>query len=150
MNPSRLSLLFAAALSSAALMISGCSKADNAPSPVDQVKAGATDVANSVSDTWDSVKDYTYDKRVEFTASFGRMTGQIDDKAKDWKAKGSASASSDRAGAIKDYDDARADLKAQLKDLDNATADTWADAKDKVAQAWKHVQSAYDKMTSST
>jgi hypothetical protein len=149
MKTSRLFLLFAAAMSSAALMISGCSKSDNATSPTDQVKADASAVANSVSDSWDSIKDYTYDKRVEFTASFSRMTGRVDDQARDWKAKASSSASADRASAIKDYDDARADLKARLKDLDNATADTWADAKDKVDQAWKHVQSAYDKMTAS-
>jgi len=149
MKTSRFLLLFAAVLSPAALIFSGCSKGDTSSTPVDQVKAGAADVSNTVSDSWDSIKDYTYDKRVEFTASFSRMTGKIDDQASDWKAKASSSASADRASAVKDYDDARADLKAKVKDLDNATADTWADAKDKVNQAWKHVQSTYDKMTAS-
>jgi hypothetical protein len=149
MNPSRLFLLLAAAASSVALMLAGCSKSDTASTPVDQVKAGAADVAATASDSWDSVKDYTYDKRVEFTASIGRMTARFDDKSREWKDKASDSTSADRASAVKDYDDARADLKAKLTDLDNATADTWADAKDKVAQAWKRVQAAYDKVTAS-
>ena len=93
MNPSRLFLLLAAAASSVALMLAGCSKSDTASTPVDQVKAGAADVAATASDSWDSVKDYTYDKRVEFTASIGRMTARFDDKSREWKDKASDSTS---------------------------------------------------------
>ena len=77
------------------------------------------------------------------------MTGRFDDKMRDWKAKATDASSNDRASAMKDYDDARADLKTKLTDLGNSTADTWADAKDKVAQSWKHVQASYDKVTGS-
>jgi hypothetical protein len=150
MKTSYLFFLFAAVASPAALIFSGCSKTDTT-SAGDQVKAAATSVTNAVSDSWDNIKDYTYDRRVEFSASIDRMTVQLDNKTSDLKAKFAAApdtASKDRASAMKDYDDARADLKAKLADLGNATADTWADAKDKVAQSWKHVQAAYDKVTS--
>jgi hypothetical protein len=149
MKPSRFFLLLATIVSPAALIISGCSKPDTTATATDQVKAAATDVANTASDSWDSIKDYTYDRRVEFTASIDRMTGRFDDKMRDWKAKATDASSNDRASAMKDYDDARADLKTKLTDLGNSTADTWADAKDKVAQSWKHVQASYDKVTGS-
>ena len=133
------SLLLLAVLSPAAFLTSSCAKSD---STADKVQATATD-------SWDSIKDYTYDRRVEFTASIDRMTGRFDDKMRDWKAKATDASSNDRASAMKDYDDARADLKTKLTDLGNSTADTWADAKDKVAQSWKHVQASYDKVTGS-
>jgi hypothetical protein len=150
MKPSRLLLLLTAIVSPAALLICGCTKTDSTATPADQVKAGAADVASSASDSWDSIKDYAYDKRVEFSASVSRMAKRSDDETDQLKAKMTATSSSDRASAMKDYDDARADLKAKLTALDHATADTWADAKDKVAQAWKHVQATYDKLTSTT
>src|SRR5665213_1723346 len=87
MKTSRFFLLLAAVMSPAALMISGCSKSDTASSPADQVKAGASDVADKVSDSWDSIKDYTYDRRVEFTASIDRMTARFDDKTRELKTK---------------------------------------------------------------
>jgi len=148
MKPSRLLLLLTAIVG--ALLICGCSKTDSTATPVDQVKAGTADVASSASDSWDSIKDYAYDRRVEFSASISRMAQRLDDQTDKLKARMTATSSSDRSSATKDYDDARADLKAKLTALDNATADTWADAKDKVAQAWKHVQSAYDKVTSTS
>jgi hypothetical protein len=141
----------------AALVWSGCSKNDNASTAVDKaaadVKGVAVSVKASVSDSWDGIKDYTLEKRAEFSASMDRMAGTMDDKTNELKAKfagATDSASKDRESAVTEYDQARADLKSRLSDLGNATADTWADAKEKVAQAWKRVQAAYNKLTSST
>ena len=143
MKTSRLFLLLASLAGPAALLFSGCSKWDDTPSTT-------TKVSDAVSDSWTSIKDYTYDKRVEFSASIDRMSAKMDDGTKAVKAKFAGvpdTASRDRESAEKDYDAARADLKARLVDLSNASADTWADAKAKVAQAWQHVQAAYDKLT---
>jgi outer membrane murein-binding lipoprotein Lpp len=157
MKTSRLLLLLAAGLSPVALLMTGCSKTDTASSDADKVKADASavaaDVKTAASDSWDSIKDYTYEKRVEFSASMDRMSVQLDDKTREIKAKFTgvpAATSKDRDSAVAEYDAARADLKARLADLSNATADTWADAKAKVAEAWKHVHAAYEKVKASS
>jgi hypothetical protein len=150
------SLLFLVATLGPALAIGavGCSKSDNsaASSNLQDAKAAVTnaavDVKNAAVDSWDSLKDYTYDKRVEFSASMDRMEKSMDDKIAEEKAQAPSTLSADKQAAIKDYDDAKADLKARLTDLGNATADTWADAKAKVAAAWQRVKADYDKATS--
>jgi len=140
----------------AALLMSSCSKTSSTSTTVEKVKADAKEVAADVkataSDSWDSIKDFTYEKRADFSASIDRMAAQFDDKARELRAKvagATDAASKDRESAIKEYDEARADLKSRLSELGNATADTWADAKEKVAQAWKRVQAAYDKVKAS-
>jgi hypothetical protein len=153
------SLLFLLATLGPALVLgsAGCSKSDTSAASVsaqnakDAVKDAAVDVKNAAVDSWDSVRDYTYDRRVEFSASMDRMDKSMDDRIADLKAKASNapdSAKSDKDAAIKDYDDARADLKARLTDLGNATSDTWADAKAKVSDAWKRTKAAYERATS--
>jgi hypothetical protein len=47
---------------------------------------------------------------------------------------------------MKEYDAARADLKSKLSDLSKATADTWADSKASVAESWKRLRAAYEKV----
>ena len=157
MKTSRLFLSIVTVTGLAALSLSGCNKGNDASTNMDTVKTDAKNIANDVktaaSDSWDSVKDYTYDKRKEFSDSFDRMTAKLDENARELKSKvagASDTASNDREKAVKEYDKARADLKSNLSDLGNATADTWADAKEKVAQSWKSVQAAYEKLTSST
>lgn len=120
-------------------LFGGCSKTDkdNAAAVVQDIKVTATD-------TWDSIKDFTFERHDEFKASIERMSKSLDDHVADLRAKAPAVAASDKEAALKEYDDARADLKASLVDLGNATADTWADAKVKVAAAWHRVQVAYD------
>jgi hypothetical protein len=145
MNTQR--FLLALTLVPAVLFISGgCSRQDK-----DNVSAVAQDIKTTAIDSWDSVKDYTFEKRVEFSASMDRMSASMDDNIAAAKAKLSSTpdtASKDKAAAIKDYDDARADLKAKLSDLNNATSDTWADAKAKVSDAWQRVKAAYARATS--
>jgi hypothetical protein len=133
---------------------SGCSKSDTstASSNVQDAKQAVTDAAvnvkNATVDGWNSLKDYTYEKRAEFSASMDRTTKSMDDKIAEERAQAPSAVSADKQAAIRDYDDARADLKARLADLGNATADTWADAKAKVAAAWERVKADYDKATS--
>ena len=135
----------------------GCSKSESskAQEVAQDIKTTAKDVAADVKtaaiDTWDSIKDFTFDRRSDFSASIDRMAKGLDAKVADLKAKASTvpdAAAKDREAAIKEYDEARADLRARLTDLGNATADGWAEAKAKVAASWEKVEAAYKKATS--
>ncbi len=154
MKSSRTLLYLLSAIGPTLLIGTGCSKSDtsSASTAVQDAKTAVTnaavDVKNAAVDTWDNIRDYTYDKRVDFSASIDRMDKKMDDKIAEEKAQAPDTLSKDKQAAIKDYDDARADLKAKLADLGNATADTWADAKAKVSEAWQRVKADYDKATS--
>jgi hypothetical protein len=123
-----------AALPVALLVAGGCSRADK-----DNASAVAQDIKTTAVDSWDSIKDYTFEKKAEFSAYMSRMSDSMDAKVAQAKSSGKS---------MPDYDDAKADLKKSLTDLDNATADTWADAKAKVDKAWARVKADYDKATS--
>jgi len=154
MKSSRTLLYLLSAIGPAILFGPGCSKSDtsSASATAQDAKTAVTnaavDVKNAAVDTWDSVRDYTYEKRTDFSASLDRMDRKMDDKIAEEKAQAPDTLSKDKQAAIKDYDEARADLKAKLTDLGNATADTWADAKAKVSEAWQKVKADYDKATS--
>ncbi|HXN35805.1 MAG TPA: hypothetical protein VN877_06515 [Opitutaceae bacterium] len=137
------SLLILALAPSLLLMSGGCSKTDN-----DNATAVVQDIKTTAVDTWDGVKDFTFEKHTEFSASIDRMSKAMDDKIAEVKAKAPDAAAKDKDAAVRDYDEARANLKARLADLNNASADTWADAKAKVADAWQRVKAAYTKATS--
>jgi len=152
MKSSHLLSLLAALAAPVALFTLGCSKSSDSSTVVEQVKSGATaaavDVKVAVSDSWDSIKDFTYDRRADFSSGLHRMNDSLDEKARTVRSKMADvpdAASKDRDAAVKEYDDARADLKVKMADLDNATADTWSDAKAKTAAAWTRVKVAYDK-----
>jgi outer membrane murein-binding lipoprotein Lpp len=139
-------LLLILALAPAVLLVSGgCTKTDkdNAASVVQDIKATAVD-------TWESVKDFTFEQRTDFSASIDRMCRSMDNEIEVVKAKASSTpgaAAADREAAVKDYDAARVDLKTSLANLNNATAADWSDAKEKVAAAWRRVKADYDKAT---
>jgi hypothetical protein len=150
--------LFAAAIGSALLLSFGCSKSDDSVTTVQATRPDGstatvvvndTNVTVGVSDTWDRIKDFTYEKRADFSAGIDRMSMDMDDKTASFRAKVAGApdaASRDRDSAMKEYDEARADLRSKRTDLDNATADTWADAKAKTAESWKNTKAAYDKV----
>ena len=149
------SLLFVAALAPAALLLtSSCSKTDDSSKNIQEAKADASkavaEVKAAAVNTWDSIKDFTYDRRADFCAGIDRLAKDLDDKAAVVKAKLAGvpdATAKERAEALKEYDEARADLKVKLTELGNATSDTWADAKAKASEAWKRVQGAYDRVT---
>jgi hypothetical protein len=139
-----------AAIGTAALLFCACTKTDNTTKLEQDAKAAVADVKAAASDSWDSIKDFTYERRADFSAAMDRMTKDMDEKTDALKAKMAGvqdSASKDRESAMKEYDEARADLRVRLTELGNATSDTWADAKAKADEAWKRVQAAYDRVT---
>ncbi|MFZ1056833.1 MAG: hypothetical protein WAN79_14260 [Opitutaceae bacterium] len=134
------------------LFANGCSKSDKdkVADAVQQTKVSVVNAAEDVKaaaiTTWDRIKDATYEKRSEFSASLAKAADKMDEKIADLKTK-AAPDSPERAEAIKKYDEARAELKSKLSDLGNASADTWSNAKEEAAKAWRKLEAAFDKAT---
>jgi outer membrane murein-binding lipoprotein Lpp len=150
------SLLLIAALSPAIMLLASCTKTNKVDQAVQSTKAAvkelAADVKAAVSDSWDSIKDYTYEKREDFAASLDRMADKRDAEIKEMNAKLTGlpdAAAKERDRAVKEYNEARAYLKSKLAELRTGTADTWADAKEKATEAWKRTQAAYEKVKAS-
>jgi len=113
-------------------------------------KAAVADVKAAVADSWDSIKDFTYEKRADLSARIDRMSRDLDARTAALTARVAGvpdATSADRVRAMKEYDEARAELKARLADLGNASAHTWAEAKARAAVAWKNMQAACDRVT---
>jgi hypothetical protein len=150
------SLLLIAALSPAANLLSGCAKTDGVQQVARDTKTAAKDIVADVKaaavDSWDSIKDYTYDKRNDFAASLDRMAAKHDADIREMNAKVKGlpeTAAKERDRALKEFNEAHIYLKSQLTELRNGTADTWDNAKKKVAESWEHVQAAYEKVKAS-
>jgi hypothetical protein len=159
------SLLFL--LGVACLFSNGCSAqkkddvvaapAPNAPAVTPDTTA-ATEAATAAaavtaSDSWDMVKDYTYDQRGAFAAGLTHMTERMDAAIVRLNAQRATlpqTSVKDWDFAMKELSDARSDLRFQVGQLDAATPETWNDVKDKLAQAWQRTKDAFDKVRTST
>ncbi|MDP2136555.1 MAG: hypothetical protein Q8J74_01755 [Candidatus Didemnitutus sp.] len=148
--------LLLAALSPAALLLTSCSKNDPAPTVVQKTqnaaKEMAVDVKSAAVDSWDSIKDYTYEKRADFAAMLDRLAVKHDTEIKAMNAKLEGltdAAAKNRDLAAKEFKEARASLSADLAELNAATADTWDAAKKKVADSWQRTQAAFEKLKAS-
>jgi hypothetical protein len=140
----------AAALGCATLLLfCGCTRSSDASTTTTVTDVNVTP---GTPDAWDRIKDYTYDRRAEFSASFDRMSQDMDDHTASFRAKLDNvpdATARERESSMREYDDARANLKATRTELDRASADTWADAKSKTSEAWTKTKVAYDKVTRS-
>jgi hypothetical protein len=149
------SLLLFATLSSA-LLGSGCAKSDDFKQAAQSTKVAAKELAADVKaaavDTWDSVKDYAYEKREDFAAGLDRMTAKRDAEIQAMNAQLTGlpeATAKQREHAVKEYNEARTYLKSQLEHLRTGTADTWAATKEKAAASWQAVEAAFEKVKSS-
>jgi len=86
----------------------------------------------NATDTWDSVKNYSYDQRAEFET-----------KAKAYAAEIDARAAAAKGDAKSRLAQARDDLRNATSELSNATAQTWDATKERVGRAWQEAESAY-------
>ena len=103
-------------------------------------------MADAASDTWDSVKNATYDERMKLRASADRFGQQVDRKLEEWGAKSSGLSGDAQAAwnkGVANLKEARGDLSDALAKLGNATAETWDKTKQEVGEAWSRVQAAY-------
>lgn len=126
-------------------VFSGCTKQD-------QQKVGATikesyeDSKAAMSKAWDGVKDYSFDKRDDFSASAKALSAKMDVQLSEVRANFSdAKASASRKAAMEELKNAEADYKEKLRALATASADTWDSAKNNLMLAWDRLQAAYYK-----
>lgn len=102
---------------------------------------------------WDAIKDYPYEKRVEFAAGTGRLIERLDEQIRELnekRAKLPQTSVKDWDFAMKELTEARSYLKSMIDALGDATYETWAEARERVAKAWQRTQDAYSKVKSST
>ena len=150
MKPARLHAThFNAFALAAGLVVAGafssCSKS-NEQKASDSVKDAYENSKAAVAKAWENVKDYTYDKRDEFTASARAMSSKMEAQMSEVRASYSeAKASASRKAAMAELKDSEADYKEKVDALGHATAATWDSAKQNVIHAWDRVEAAYDK-----
>jgi Spy/CpxP family protein refolding chaperone len=104
-------------------------------------------------DSWNNIKNLSYEKRTEFTAVFTRMTSKLDDEIRALNAKRESMTNDTRNWdfAMKELNNARADVQSKFSELSRATTDeTWADAKEKLGTAWDRAQLAVRNVKTST
>ena len=82
-------------------------------------------------DTWDNLKNYSYDQRSEFTQKVTDYSNRLDNSLS--VAKGTSA---------QKVTEARDELRMAASDVSNATADTWDATKDRVGRAMQKADSA--------
>ena len=173
MKTFRLTHLVSAAFGLAAFSATGCTGKDRiaeAPlTPATAVKPTATiavpestnpvQVATTASSDvgfrpWVDIENLTYDKRSEFFAGLKRLEARVDVQIGELKAIRAAMKNTDTTQdwdfAMKEMGDAGSYLKSMGEEAGKATRQTWDQQKDKVGQAWKRTQAAYEKVKAST
>ena len=123
----------------------GCSKKDRADASATAQEAYA-DTKNAMSNAWDDVKSFSFDRRNEFTANAKAWSASREAQLSELRADYSeAKASATRKAAMSELKDSEADYKEKLDALGDATAATWDSAKQNVIAAWDRLQAAYQK-----
>jgi len=129
----------------AALAFTACSKASR-DDIADKTKDAYQDTKAAVAHGWDNVKNYSFDKRSDFSKWAEAQHKAFDAEASKLKADYSeAQASASRKAAMAELKDSEANYKEKLSALGNATSETWDAARDNVAAAWDRLQASYAK-----
>lgn len=125
--------------------VAGCSQKDRADASA-TAKEAYSDTKAAMSNAWDEVKSFSFDRRNEFTANAKALSSRMDAQMSELKANYSeAKASASRKAAMAELKNSEADYKEKLSALGNATASTWDSAKQNVIAAWDRMQAAYQK-----
>lgn len=123
----------------------GCTKSDRAEVSA-SVKDSYEDSKAFMAKKWADAKDYTFDKRDDFTANAKAATAKMDEEISRVRANYSeAQASASRKAAMEELKDSEANYKEKLNALGTATADTWDSAKKNVTLAWDKLEASYYK-----
>ncbi|MEO6244930.1 MAG: hypothetical protein ABIQ12_05800 [Opitutaceae bacterium] len=144
-RPTFLSLSLLVTAVAGGIAFSGCTKTDRKDAGA-TVKDAYDDSKMAMSKAWADVKDYSYDKRSDFTAGAKAATSRMDAEISRMRANYSeAKASASRKAAMAELKNSEADYKDKLSALGSATADTWDSAKKNVSLAWDRMEAAYYK-----
>lgn len=124
----------------AAVLLSACSRTDNtdttttsATTPESTAQARMDSAMASATESWDNLKDYSYDRRAEFEVKAQAMAARLDQQAT--TATGEAS---------RELAEARDELRTAASELSNATAETWESSKERVGRAWQKAEAAFE------
>jgi hypothetical protein len=140
----------------AMLTLTACSKskrddlADKSKEAYQDTKAAVKEVAHdtkvAVVKGWDNLKDYSFEKRSDFTLQLKAQQADFEAGMSKLRAEYSeASASASRKAAMSELNDSEADYKEKLAAMGHATADTWTSARNNVAASWDRLQASYAK-----
>lgn len=129
----------------ALLTLAACSKSKR-EDIADKTKDVYQDTKAAVVEGWGNLKDYTFEKRSDFTLKLKARQADFEAGVSKLRAEYSeATASASRKAAMNELKDSEANYKEKLAAMGNATADTWDAARDNVAAAWDRVQASYAK-----
>ena len=124
---------------------SGCAKSERADASA-TTKEVIADTKDALSQGWDNVKSFTFEKRDDFRANAKALTSKMDARMSELHANYSeAKASASRKAAMAEIKDSDVAYKEKLEALGTATADTWDSAKQNVISAWDRLQASYYK-----
>ena len=133
----------ATSLIASAFLLSACSDDEQASF---RAERAADNTREALSDTWDNIKDYTYEKREDFADSAKAMSSRLEAESAELRAEVSgAQASASRKAAWEEFKSSQADFDDKVDALGQASSDTWDQAKDEVKAAWERVEAAYHK-----
>ena len=139
----RSTLLITAAMS--VLILAACSKGKR-EDIADKSKEVYQDAKAAVVEGWADLKDYTFEKRSNFSLKLKAHQADFEAGVSKLRADYSeTTASASRRAAMNELKDSEADYKQKLAAVGNATADTWASARDNVIASWDRVQASYAK-----
>jgi hypothetical protein len=129
----------------ASLVTTGCNKQDRTTAST-AVQDAYADTKTAMSNAWDDVRTYSYEKRDDFTRSARALSSKFDSEVSQLRANYSdATASASRKIAMDELKNSEADYKAKLDALGHASAATWESAKQNVIAAWDKLQASYHK-----
>jgi hypothetical protein len=129
----------------AALTLVSCSKVKR-EDIADKSKEAYQDTKASVVQSWDNLKDYTFEKRSDFTLKLKAKQADFEAGVSKLRAEYSeAQASASRKAAMAELKNSEADYQDKLAAVGSATADTWTSARDNVAASWDRLQASYAK-----
>ncbi|AOS43145.1 hypothetical protein Verru16b_00186 [Lacunisphaera limnophila] len=129
----------------AALLFAGCAKNDR-EEVADKSKEVYQDTKTAVAAGWNNLKDFTFEKRNDFTATLKARQADLEAGMSKLRSEYSeANASASRKAAMAELKDSEANYKDKLAAVGNASADTWTAARDDVAAAWDRLQASYAK-----
>ena len=127
------------------LTVAACTKAKR-EDIADKSKEAYQDTKAAVVQGWDNLKDYTFEKRDDFTLKLKAQQAGFEADVSKLRAEYSdANASASRKAAMAELKNSEADYQEKLAAVGNATADTWTSARDNVAASWDRLQASYAK-----
>jgi hypothetical protein len=113
--------------------------------PADSNASGTVAVKTASEQTWERIRDYTFENRTEFMAGLKEIQAQMEKSVEALKARRTTFTGDPGAwdSEMKRLDDARIYLDSMASALAKATTVNWIARRDDVARAWDRLQGAY-------